>query len=76
MCLFSYELAVLTIEKKDIRATIALEPLFHGLQFKVFLSFNIQFQGFKVSNFSIQFPKFKIFLSLIVKSTAPGRNLQ
>ena len=59
------------IEKTDIRVTITVEPPFNGLQFKVFLSFNIQFLGFKVSNFSIQFSKFQIFLSLIFKPTAP-----
>jgi hypothetical protein len=40
-------------EKTDIRATSIVEPPFNGLQFEAFLSFNAQFQGFKVSNLSI-----------------------
>jgi hypothetical protein len=52
-------------EKTDIRATIELEPPFNGLQFKVFFNPLIyQFQGFEVSNFSIQFPKFNDFPQL------------
>jgi len=67
----SHNLNVLMIEKADIRASITVECPFNGVQFKVFLYFNVNFQGFEVINFSVQFSKFKIFLSLIIKSTAP-----
>jgi len=67
----SHNLNVLTIEKTDSRASITVECLFNGVQFKVFLFFNIKLQGFEVINFSVQFSKFKIFLSLITKSSVP-----
>jgi len=41
------------IEKTDIRAIIMVECAFNVLQLKVLLSFNIKFQRFKVSYFSI-----------------------
>jgi hypothetical protein len=52
-----------------------VEPPFNTPQFKNFPSFNVQFQSLKVNNLSVKLPPFKIFLSLLFKSTVPRRNL-
>jgi hypothetical protein len=42
--------------------------------FMIFLSLNVQLHCDKVNNLSIHIPPFKVFLSLVFKSTASQRN--